>query len=338
MKQRAAALSLTVALALALCACGKKEAAVAPPPSAEPSVTATPTAEISPTPTAEPSAGPTPTAEPDDTIPSEDMEVFRAFLRGEISAVAGEDFYNDMVYVGYDIENDTWLGAKTMSIQDFTELVKDSFDNEDMEGIPETTADYTILKTMSGRPMLVVRYDQPVGFEIFISYFVFGNYDGQLRLTYAEDCWTRSSTELYEGLIFSGGGSGGAGDHYFWCGYIDEDGHYQRVYDGELLSGLWVAMDAYEIFDLNDIDWSDNCLCCLLTTDDGQFYDLDAVEGTDLADVDQEKLALLRQYYADKGFVEIDDAEKIIADAEAAHGIDPDAPVVENWTPLELPK
>lgn len=342
MKKRWAVLLLTGALLLGFCACGKKEAEAVPtpPPSVEPTNTATPTPILTPTPapTPEPSAAVTlPT-----TGPSEDGELFRAFLDGEVAAVAGDDFTNNLQYIGYntmafrdDFEDYAWMGTETMSVQGLTELVKSSVYTEGTEDLPDTTADYAVLKTMGGRQMLVMRYDTPAGIDEFWSYFVFGNYDGQLRLTFAEDSWSRSDTELHQGLIFSGGGSGGAGAHFYWCGYIGEEGHYQRAYSGELLSGEWVAMFAGDVFD-QDTYWAVDCVSDLVVTDEGKFYDLDGMEGADLTDTDPEKLALLRQYYAEQGYTEVDDAEAVIAAAEAAHGVDPDAPLIEDWTPLDV--
>lgn len=334
MKKRGTALLLAGLLLLCLCACVEKNAE-ATQPSETPAVTTTPT--VTPT---EPSAAATepvivPTAEP-----SEDVELFQAFLGGEVDAVVGDDFYNSLQYIGVKL-NDAWKrvwqGGEAISIPALRELVKSSVDTEGIENLPDATVDYAILKTMGGREMLVVHYVTPAGIDEFQSYFVFGNYDGQLRLTFAEDSWSRSYTKLHQGLIFSGDGSGGAGDHFTWCGYIGEDGHYQIVYDGELLSGPWVAMNAYEVFGFGDDYWAVNCQSYLLTTAEGKFYDLDGMEGADLADTDPEKLALLRQYYADKGFVEIDDAEAAIAAAKAAHGIE-DTPVIEDWTPWEIKK
>lgn len=328
MKKKGTVLLLAGLLLLNLCACGEKETQAVPTPSTEPTATVTPT--------------PTPAPTLPTTGPSEDGELFRAFLDGEVAAVAGDDFYNSLQYIGYntmafrdDFEDYAWMGTETMSVQGLTELVKSSVSTEGTEDLPDTTVDYAVLKTMGGRQMLVMRYDTPAGIDEFWSYFVFGNYDGQLRLTFAEDSWSRSRTEPHEGLIFSGDGSGGAGDYFTWCGYIGEDGHYQIVYDGELLSGPWVAMNAYEVFGFDDDYWAVNCQSYLLTTAEGKFYDLDGMEGTDLTDTDPEKLARLRQYYAEQGYTEVDDAEAVIAAALSAHGVDPDAPVIEDWTPLE---
>lgn len=318
MKKRACALLLAGLMTVSLCACrgeAVEKETQAPSP--------------------EPTASPTENAG--------EMEVFHTFLRGESEAVVGDDFTNDLVYVGYnifgnnsDFAYDAWMGAESMSVYDLNKLVKDSFDTEGLEDVPDTTASYALLETMGGRPMLVMRYDSPTGMDRFGSYFVFGAYDGQLRLTYAKDTWSRSYTELRQGLIFSGGGSSGAGHHHAWCGFINENGYYQAVYEEEILSGEWVAMDAYEVFELDDIGWSSDCVCYLLTTEEGSFYDLDAMEGADLADVDPGKLALLRKHYQDRGLTEVEDASAVIAEAEAAHGIQ-ETPIVTDWTPISMP-
>lgn len=73
MKKRGTVL-LVGMLLLCLCACGEKDMEVTPPPSVEPpAVTADPTV--------------TPTMEP-----SEDVELFQAFLGGEVAAVVGATF------------------------------------------------------------------------------------------------------------------------------------------------------------------------------------------------------------------------------------------------------
>lgn len=286
---------------------------------------------------------PEPTVLP--TESAEETEVFQAFLRGESEAVVGDDFYNDLVYVGYnifadnsDFAYDAWMGPEKMSVYDLTELVKGSLNTEELEDMPDTTASYALLETMGGRSMLVMRYDSPAGIDRFGSYFVFGDYDGQLRLTYAEDTWSRSDTELCQGLIFSGGGSSGAGDHYVWGGYINEDGHYQKIYEMEILNDQWIVMDAREAFDMEDPDWdwswANHCVCYLLTTNEGCFYDLDAIDA-DLADVDPEKLALLRKHYQDRGLTEVDDANEAIAKAEADFGIQ-ETPPITDWTQISI--
>lgn len=333
------ALVLAGVMAFGVCGCVKEAAEGLPSPGVEPVVLPSPSVEA--VVTEEPVATPTtaPAAEP-----SEEAELFLAFLRGEVQAAVGDDFYNDLAYVGCNVfahsstfERGAWMGSEEISIRSLTELVKSSFNTEGMENLPDTQMSYVLLKTMGGREMLVVRSQSPIGMDEFTGCFVFGAYDGQLRLTYAKDSWSRSNTELHEGLIFSGLGSSGAGDNSIWRGYMDEDGHYKRVYEARILGGAWVAMNAHEVFDWGDTDWANDCESCLLTTEEGKFYDLDGVEGADLADIDPEKLALLRKYYKEQGMTEIDDAEKAMSAAEDAHGIK-DTPVITDWTALELAK
>lgn len=259
---------------------------------------------------------------------TEGADVFHAFLRGESEAVVDEDFYDEV----YD---DKLTDMEWFTITELFDTLKE-IDMDAGDGI----LSYAVEKTLGGREMLTLFYtsDGAMGPNL---YLVFGDFDGQVRLTYATEFGYRSDVELYQGLIFFGAGSAGAGHHYAWGGYINEDGHYQKVYEMEILNGQWIVMDARDAFDMKDADWdwdwANNCVCYLLTTDEGRFYDLDAIVDTDLADVDPEKLALLRQYLEKQGLTEIDDAEEIIDKAESAHGIQ-EVLAMTDWTPLELLK
>ena len=311
MKKRGTVLLVGVLL-LCLCACGEKDMEVTSPPSVEPTTTATPTPTPPPT--------PTPTPPPTPTLPtvelSEDVELFQAFMRGESEAAVDEDFHDDYI-----------SGLADMELFTIKEL---------LQKIEESTTDegelaYTMTETLGGREMLVLSYASFADMGPYL-YLVLGIFEDQVRLTYATEFGYRCYAELRQGLVFSGGGSGGAGAHYAWCGYIGEDGHYQQIYEGELLLGPWALWGTYDVFG-EDIDWAEELWCDLVTTGEGKFYGLGAPE-----DTDPEKLALLRQYYVDQGYTEVDDAEAVIAAAEAAHGIDPDAPAIEDWTPWEITK
>lgn len=312
MTKRAVAMLLAGAMALCLCACGKKEAEVTPSAFPTPPV---PTENITPTPT--PTSRPTPST----VEPSEDVELFQAFLRGETKASVDKDFRDDSISELADME--------PFTIQELLQKIEENTTDEGKLA-------YTMMETLSGREMLVLHYMPDAAMGQYL-YLVFGVFDNQVWLTYATEFGYRSYVDLCQGLVFSGAGSAGAGDHPYWCGYIGEDGHYQRVYEGRLLSASWVLMGAYDVLG-EDIDWTENLWCDFVTTDEGKFYDLGASEGTDLADVDQEKLAQLRQYYTDQGYVEVEDAEAVIADALSAYNVDPDAPDVEDWTPWDIPK
>lgn len=313
MRKRWLALALAGAMAFGVCGCVQKEAEVLPPPSVEPAIAVEPTVAPTTALAAEPSV---------------EADLFLSFLNGEIQATVGDDFYNDLAYIGSNIPE-----PEEISIRSLAELVEGTFAYLDFT--VDTQMDYALLETRGGREMLVVRSFSSLGVEAYTGYFVFGAYDGQLILTYAEDGWSRSNTELYEGLIFSGEGSNGAGDNFIWRGYIDEDGHYKRVYEAEILSSAWVAMNAWEVFGMGNTDWAYGCECYLLTTEEGKFYDLDVDE--DLTYIDPEKLALLRKYYEEQGMTEIDDAKKAMSEAEDAHGIQ-DTPIITNWATLELAK
>lgn len=310
MRKQAVAMLLAVAMILGLCACGEKKTEAAPTPSTEPTATATPTPIPTPTPT------PTPTPAPalSTTGPSDDGELFQAFLRGESEAAVDKDFREDT--------------SELADMESFT--IQELFQKIEESTTDEGELAYAMMETLGGREMLVLSYASFAAMGPYL-YLVFGIFEDQVRLTYATEFGYRTYAELRQGLVFSGGGSAGAGDHPYWCGYIGEDGHYQRVYEGRILNGPWALWGTYDVFG-EDIDWSESLWCDLVTTDEGKFYGLGAPE-----DTDPEKLALLRQYYAEQGYTEVDDAETVIAAAKAAHGIE-DTPVIEDWTPWEITK
>lgn len=265
-------------------------------------------------------AAPAQTAAPMTAAPSADAALLLSFLNGETAAAVGEDFYNDLAYLC----DGAWDGVERLTFSSLAEMVAGSVEGEERDGA--VAVSYALMETLGGREMLAARYQCDAGGENFWAYFIFGVFDREVRLTYAEDCWSRSYTELCQGLIFSGGGSGGAGDHLSWYGYVDDAGRYRSVYRAETLTGQWVAMYAAEVFD-QDIDWAEGCECCLLTTDEGRFYALDAG-----ADTDEEKLARFRQYLAERGIAEISNAQEAIAQAKDAHGL-ADTEPFDGWTP-----
>lgn len=310
MKKQAVAILLVGTMALGLCACGEKETQAVPTPSTEPTAAATPTPAPPPTPTLTPA--PTPTL-PTTGI-SEDGKLFQAFLRGESEAAVDKDFREDTSELA---------DMKPFTIQELLQKIEESTTDEGELA-------YAMMETLGGREMLVLSYASFADMGPYM-YLVLGVFEDQVRLTYATKFGYRTYAELRQGLVFSGGGSAGAGDHPYWCGYIGEDGHYQQVYEGRILNASWVTMGTDIVFG-EDIDYSEDLWCDLVTTDEGKFYDLNAP-----VDTDPEKLALLRQYYAEQGYTEADDAEAVIAAAKAAHGIE-DTPVVEDWTPWEITK
>ncbi len=309
MRNRLFAAALAAMLVLNLIGCDRGEEPSQPSPSISPSP------EPSVPASAVPSASPSPE-------PSADGKLLLSFLNGETDVVVGEDFYNDLAYICAD----AWDGVERLTFSDLTDMVVNSFEMDE----PQTAISYALMKTRGGREMLALRYQYPVGVEEFWAYFILGAYGQELRLTYAEDRWSRSDTRLHQGLIFDGDGSGGAGDHHTWLGYINEEGHYCPVYRMESLYGQWVAMHAYEIFD--DTDWSTGCECYLLTTNEGEFYELSEGE-----DTDPEKLALLRKYLEGQSKTEVSDMGELIDAAMDAHGLTEDAEPFEDWVPIDGP-
>ncbi len=306
------------------------------PKTAGPAATAGP----SPTPTSAPSPTPVPAPSPTPTRLSADGALLLSFLDGKVEAVVDEDFRDELYYIcSGDFEE-----GERFTFQFLTQTA--AVDEDDVEQLPivnlmqmaigsledqgwevqDVKASYRLLKTPGGREMLALLCVCPVGMDEFEAYFVFGVYDGEVRLTYAEDGWSRSDIELYPDLSIRGGGSAGAGHHFTWLGCIDETGHYRSVYQMDILSGPWVAMYA-EMF---DDYWATGCECYLLTTDEGEFYELSEGE-----DTDPEKLALLRQYLEEAGRTEVSDVDELIDAAMDAHGLTEDAEPFEDWwTPI----
>lgn len=297
-----------LALAVCLGGCARKSAETAPLPSPPPSATATP----APPPSA--------TATPSPTVPVI-FEGFLSFLAGDAEAVVDEDFYDDLQYLC----DGVFADVERFDLPALTRLVADDY--ADAADPVETEVSYALLETSGGREMLAVRCFCPVGVEAFRGDFIFGLYDGEVRLTYARDSWSRSDTWLCKGLVFDGEGSGGAGDHFNWLGYIDESGHYRRVYDLEILYGEFVAMHASEVFGF-EMDWAADCICDILTTEEGEFYALEAGQGTD-----EQKLERFRTYMEeDEGRQEVPEVDTMIADLKEAHGLG-EAVLFDDWLP-----
>lgn len=272
-----------------------------------------------------PAKEPQPTAPlPTETVGStQDRALLLSVLDGETEISVEADFYNDL-------SNGPDCGLESgtrLTLSGLTEHLGDMFLYPEQERLDVS---YALLETLGGREMLALRcLSGNDGADSTNFYLILGAFDGQVRLVYARDFWYRSYTDLSAELIFNGEGSSGAGDHFSWCGYIDDVGRYRPVYEMETLLGQWVAMHAYEVFGM-DSDWAQGCECYLLETDSGKFYQLVAGE-----DVDEEKLALLREYLEDdQGRAEVADASAAIDAAMDAYGI-PDAQQAAVWTHWE---
>ena len=267
----------------------------------------------------EPAESSAPSGEPAETDVA-DAELLLSFLNGDTEAVVYDDFYESLIYE----VDDSLVGAESLSFQELAQLMGSVVDVD--EGNWEIS--YALMETMGGREMLVVRYQGLPGRDGGC-YFIFGVYGQEVRLTHTENFWSRSRSELYQNLIFIGDGSGGVGDHFDWCGYIDDEGDYRLVYNVETLYSTYVAMYAYPLFDIMDTDWAEACECRVMTTEEGKFYELHAGAGTD-----PEKLALLRDYLAQQGMTEIDSVEEAMDQAKEANGVE-DTAVFEDWIPWE---
>ncbi len=256
--------------------------------------------------------------------PSESADAaFAAFLAGETTARVDDGFGADLNFLdGFPAE-----GVQEFSLRELTQMVRDAVTWD--IGLQDLKVSYALPETLGGRRMLALEYAGTLADgQPFTAYLVLGDYDGQVRLTYATDSFYRSSTQLDQNLVFSGHGSAGAGDEFDWLGCIDDTGHYRSVYQVETLYDQWVAMYAFDVFEM-DTEWAVGCTCYLLTTENGAFYQLDVGEGTD-----PEKVARLREYLAGQGMAEIDSVADRVAQLQAEWGIGEAVPF-ENWTPLE---
>ncbi len=254
--------------------------------------------------------------------PPPETAAFAAFLAGEATAQVDDGFRADLKFLDDFPAED----AGEFSLRDLTQMVRDA-DTWDI-GFQDLKVFYAQPETLSGRQMLALEYVDTLDGQTFTAYLILGDYDGQVRLTYATDSYYRSFTELDQNLIFSGHYSRGAGHEFDWLGYIDDTGHYRSVYQLESLYYQWVALYAFDVFG-TDAEWAEECTCCILTAEDGVFYQLDVGEGAD-----PEKVALLREYLAGQGMTEIDSVADRVAQLKAERGIGEAAPF-EDWTPLE---
>lgn len=306
MKKRWAAAILTVTLILGVCGCEKQPAETPEP---------TPTVTQTPTPTPSPTATPTPTLKP----LGQDGALLMAFVRGESKGAVDKDFYDEM----YD------SGLADMEPFTIRELFQRLSELEERAG----SLTYALMDTLGGREMLVLYYTPSAAMGPYL-YLVFGVFDGQIRLTYATDFAYRSYAELRQGLAFYGGGSGGAGYHSHWDGYIDETGHYQALYqNGEILSGGW-AFGYARIDDENLYDESFELRH--LEMDATEYYELGQWTEED-GPLDPALLARTREYLDGKGMTEIDSVDDLIADAYVARGFPrKPEPYDGPWLPLEL--
>ncbi len=252
-----------------------------------------------------------------------DKDLFASFLAGETTAQVDDGFRADLNFLdAFPAE-----GVQEFSLPELTQMVRDAVTWD--IGIQDLKVFYAQPETLGGRQMLALEYAGTLtDSQPFDAYLILGDYDGQVRLTYATDSFYRSFTELDQNLIFSGHGSSGAGDEYDWLDYIDDTGHYRSVYQVETLYDQWVAMYAYDVFEMNT-EWAVGCTCYILTTEDGAFYQLDVGEGTD-----PEKVALLREHLAGQGMTEIDSVADRVAQLKAERGIGEVTPF-EDWTPWE---
>lgn len=267
-----------------------------------------------------------------------DEEIFMQYLNGEREAILGEDFQNELWYAfvvdtSYEGEEPeryySFDGIATLSCKELMNAFRATPDLD----TSQTEIYYAIVGTLSGKKVLAIKF-QGIGLyeagDDSDALFVLAANEGELYVTYAYDSWCRKYTEIYKHLVFEGTASGGAGDNYERCGYIDETGHYESVYDLRMLTSMWAAGYDYDDFGSDD-EWSKGLGLYLLTTSAGTFYGYEADES-----VDSEKLAILLNYVQEQGMSRVDNIDKAIADAYKANGVPQNKlTLFEDWISLE---
>lgn len=266
--------------------------------------------------------------------PISDEDIFMQFISGEISAKMETDCELDLSYAGVIYDYSSYSATYTfdttgmISLSQLISSIIDNMEFPDPDNKVKTY--YAITNTLSGKPILAVKLENlGIYSEDDDSYalFVFAVNDGQLYMTYAYDSWARSWVNICDNMIFSGFGSGGAGDGFDWAFYIDETGHCKYLYEMETLMGEWVAM--YGNYDLG-MDgagsWSDGCEVSLLTTPDGNYY---AYEADDT--VDKEQLNIFTSLLETKGMIKTDSILDVINAIYTANGIPDNLSYFDGW-------
>ena len=257
-----------------------------------------------------------------------DEDIFMQFINGETTAMVDGEYQDALNYAGviYDFESGntsyTFDNKGTISYKQLISAVEES-DISRSDSV-EIKTYYAITNTLSGKPALAVKFEN---LGIYASdddsyaLFLFVVNGGQLYMTYAYDSWARNWVEIHDNLVFTGYGSGGAGDIFDWCFYIDETGHYKSVYERESLYAEWVASyGSYELGMDNTTFWSQGCIVSLLTTSDGSYYWYEADDS-----VDTEQLAIFTNLLEGNDMSRIDSVEDVINLACEANGISADS-------------
>lgn len=263
-----------------------------------------------------------------------DEEIFMEFINEEIFAQIDEDFESDLSYAGviydYSSNNTTYTfdTTATISLKQLISAIVDNMESPDPSDRVKTY--YAITNTFSGKPILAVKIEN-LGIyspdDDSYALFIFAVNDGQLYMTYAYDSWARSWVSVCDHMIFTGYGSGGAGDGFDWAFCIDGTGHYKFLYEMEILMGEWVAM--YGNYDLgmdSSSSWSNGCEVYLLTTPHGNYY---AYEADDT--VDKEQLNIFTSSLEAEGMTREDDVGDVINAIYKDNDIPDNLSYFEDW-------
>ena len=271
-----------------------------------------------------------------------DEEIFMQFMNGETTAIVDADFDTDLAYAGaiYDYKADSISYTFDITEPLYFEQLKSAImeaSEDNYIGSSDKRTSYAITNTLSGKPVLAVKFENlGIYDENDESYalFIFIVNESQLYLTYAYDSWARNWIDIYDNMVFTGYGSGGAGDSFSWCYYIDETGHYKSVYDMETLFSEWIEMYAsYDLGMESSDSWSLGCIVNLLETADGNYYAYEIDESNNT--VDTEQLNIFMSLLEAEGKTMVDDVEEVINAAYEANGISFDSlSTLDDWIQL----
>lgn len=183
------------------------------------------------------------------------QDLYMQFINNEVPAIFRDDHQQDDYRI-FNLE-----GGKAYTFAELGQCVNQTyFDPEYSEKTAYDYVQYTYVECPdSDSRNFLVKF---VGLNIYsqgddsFAVCVITEDNGQLYLTGGYECWARSYTEQYRDGLCVGGGSGGAGDHYFWESVILSNGTIANIYEAEMLSGWWASRvsDAIynEVFDGNE--------------------------------------------------------------------------------------
>lgn len=173
--------------------------------------------------------------EPEQKVVTKNL--YEGFLSDE------EKLYFDYMAMNYP---SAAVGVEGMTLSELLESFPEQYWG--LEGTPEVEYSYLDCGN-DGEAELAVRF---VGMGIYSPgddstlVYIIKEMDERLELCYCYETWARSDTSINRYGYVTSGGSGGASNHGYGAGYIDETGKWNYLYYTE------------EEYDINQLGWSDD--------------------------------------------------------------------------------